>query len=106
MLDEQPATMAESPDTFALALWGELDIARDDELRAHVAAFRRSLARDVVIDLTQVDFMDSTGLTALILLQHIAGDRGGQVRLTGAGLAARRVLEVSGVASLMTIVPE
>jgi anti-sigma B factor antagonist len=47
---------------------GELDIARVDEFRAALSATIREGAAAVVVDLSEVSFIDSSGLGALVEL--------------------------------------
>lgn len=89
---------------FIVALSGDVDIARTQELSEFVAAFRRSSAVDVVVDLVCVEFMDSTGLMAMASLRAIAQQRGGTVRLVGPCRPVRRILDVSGFGALCEIV--
>jgi anti-anti-sigma factor len=89
---------------FTIMLFGEVDIARGEELATLVDDFRHSGSRDVDVDLTAVEFLDSTGLSAVSRLRDIAADRGGTVRLLSPRPAVRRVLEVSGVTNLCEII--
>jgi anti-anti-sigma factor len=54
-------------DATVLALCGELDIASAPGLERALDEFGASIPRRLVIDLTDVTFMDSTGLRALLL---------------------------------------
>ena len=49
----------------------------------------------VVVDLSEVDFMDSTGLSALVVAYRQAGEIGSSVVVAGAQPAVRRVLEIT-----------
>ena len=99
-LPARPASM------FTVTLVGDVDIARDAELLELVAAFRRSAASDVEVDLTGVEFMDSTGLMAMSRLRAIARQRGGRVRLLHPARPVRRILDVSGFGTLCEIVTD
>jgi anti-sigma B factor antagonist len=88
---------------FEAVLVGEVDLSREDELRQILMDFRRSDAADAVVDLTAVTFMDSAGVGGLVSILTTAQGRGGTVTLTGPSAAARRVLEVTGLASRFTI---
>ena len=58
-------TEATSPNEVTLRLHGDLDIVTVARLRAEVAAHAAD-ARDVVVDLSDVAFIDSTGLVLLM----------------------------------------
>ncbi len=51
----------------------------------------------LAVDLTGVRFMDSTGIRALIDADQLAVRHGGRLRVSAAGPAPRRALEVAGV---------
>ena len=93
-----------SEDVFRLALSGEIDIGRDAELSALVDAFLDSGSQDVLLDLSAVEFLDSSGLSALSRLRAIAVGRGGMLRLLAPQAPVRRVLDVSGVSNVCEII--
>ena len=90
--------------TFVIVLDGDVDIARRPLLQQHVRDFRASRSTDVDIDLSRVEFLDSTGLAAIFRLRRIAVARGGRVRLLSPSRPVRRILEVSGAGDLVDIV--
>jgi len=101
---QPPSPAPTERDAFLVALTGDVDIARKSELAGLVSEFRRSGAADVDIDLTAVEFMDSTGVGAIFALRRLAVERGGDVRIAHPSRAVRRVLDVSGVSGLCEIV--
>lgn len=82
---------------------GEIDLATAPELRH---AFDLALAagvRELDLDLTEVEFIDSSGLGAILrACRHLEGS--GRVRLIGPLPHVRRMLELSGVPQLVEIV--
>jgi anti-sigma B factor antagonist len=83
-----------------IALHGEFDIASaDDASRALQELLRRDLDA-VVIDLSGLDFMDSTGVKFLVDGRDTARARGVRLTLVPGGDPVRRVLTVSGVTAL------
>jgi len=52
---------------------------------------------ELVVDLSQVTFLDSTGIRALIDAEQALARRGGRLVVCGATGVARRCLEVTGV---------
>ena len=83
-----------------LCLAGEIDMSTAPDLRAAALAALHHHGPNLNLDLTQVDFMDSTGLEALMSTRRRANLGGGRLRLIDPGHTVLRVLEVSGVASL------
>jgi anti-anti-sigma factor len=83
-----------------LALHGEFDIASaDDAGRALQELLRRDLDA-VVIDLSGLAFIDSTGVKFLVDGRDTARARGVRLTLVQGGDPVRRVLMVSGVTAL------
>ena len=89
-VDEQSA----GADTYTVVLTSEVDFGRADELRRLADAFRDSGARDVVVDLGQVTFFDSTGLAFLVSLSKGVAPRGGTVVLLSPQEQVVRVLRL------------
>ncbi|MBU2667505.1 STAS domain-containing protein [Actinoplanes bogorensis] len=84
---------------------GELDInARDDLREAIVGALRAHTT--VTVDLTEVSFIDSEALGALIDGYNEAVALGAGYRVVGAGGSVARVLTVSGAQALFDGAPE
>ena len=81
-----------------IEVFGELDLATAPRLCARLDAARGQRVRRVVVDLTGVDFCDSTGLRALMgastELRH-AGGKLAVVLLPDGGVA--RLFEVTGI---------
>lgn len=78
---------------------GEVDLATEPAL---VAAQDEVAAHDephVYVDLTEVDFLDSSGVAALAGLQRHARERRGHFVLSAAGPIVQRVLELTGLAA-------
>jgi anti-sigma B factor antagonist len=81
---------------IVVRLAGELDLYNVDEVRdALIEACRRRPDR-VVVDLSEVEFMDSTALGALIEAERQVAQTNG-FALAAPGLQARRALETSGL---------
>jgi anti-anti-sigma factor len=87
--------LAEHGDALVLSLAGELDLADAPALRE---ALRRAVERSpkrLVVDLTEVTFVDSTILGALVEARSKLG--GDAFALAAPGLEVQRALEVSGL---------
>lgn len=78
---------------------GELDIASAPTLRDELAAVITAQPRPRVVccDLTDVTFMDSTALSALVFAHETAAMGGQQFCLAGARASVHRVLELTQV---------
>ena len=86
-----------------LEIAGELDIATVPHVRAALAAEPLASAAAVVVDLTGLTFMDSTGLSALIELSHDLASRAGRMAIACPEGPARLLLDVTGVAEQLSV---
>jgi anti-anti-sigma factor len=90
--------------THIVAAAGELDIATAPRLVVRLDAARRTAARGVIVDLSALEFCDSTGLRALIGAQaeaRAARRRFGVVCRPGSGVA--RLFEIAGAAETLEL---
>lgn len=74
---------------------GEIDIANANDLMQELADAVHAHQCRVIADLTQVTFMDSTGLNALVLARRRAEAGGGELRLVGACGVVRKLLHLT-----------
>src|SRR4051794_29802743 len=84
--------------TCFVRLTGEIDIlvAREiDELGE--AMIETTSASEVVIDMADVTFLDSTGLGALIGMRNAALSRDLPLRIAGAPPRVKRILTITGM---------
>jgi anti-sigma B factor antagonist len=92
--------VSEDARSARLALHGEFDI---DSADSATRALDELLGRDldaVVVDLSGLDFMDSTGVKFLVDARETAHDLGVKLSVVHGGDPVRRVLTVSGVTAL------
>ena len=83
-----------------LVLHGELDIATAPELVEILHRMRRQ-NHAVVLDLAEITFMDSTGLTTLMDAHLAAEGNGWPFEIRRASPAVRRVFDLAGVGRLL-----
>jgi len=60
-------------------------------------------AREIVVDLSGMDFIDSTGLGVFVGALKRAREGGGGIELRGLKPSARKVFEITGLSSAFTI---
>ncbi|GAA3085856.1 STAS domain-containing protein [Streptomyces roseofulvus] len=87
--------------TAVLTVSGELDMETADRLREVLAEQFGQGRRRVVLDLSALDFMDSSGLNVLIQAVIRAREAGGDLYLAGPTPAVRRILEITGVTTTL-----
>ncbi len=89
-------------DTAVLRLAGDLDMnARDEVQDAMLAAVAEARCGQLVVDLGDVEFLDSEAMNAMLGGCTAAAGNGVGVRLTGARGMVHRVLTISGVLELV-----
>jgi anti-anti-sigma factor len=76
---------------------GEIDISTADRLEEVLRQLSSTSPSDVAIELTEVTFIDSTGVNAIIAAHRALDRRGRTLRVLGASGAARRLFEITGV---------
>ena len=66
---------------YPVVLAGDIDYARKDELDAIAAGFESAAATNARVDMREVTFLDSRGLSFLVHLRNAADARGGHVEI-------------------------
>jgi anti-sigma B factor antagonist len=85
-------------DTAIVQVGGDIDLSTVEQLQRQItAAVDTDEASSVVIDLSHVAFMDSTGINALLKGRRLADDRGKKYQIAGASGLVRHVLDLTGV---------
>lgn len=82
-------------DEVVLALRGELDLTSAPVFERELVAAESSNPRRVVIDLSGLEFMDSTGLRALLIARERAQENGHELALRRGPRQVQRVLELT-----------
>jgi anti-sigma B factor antagonist len=86
-------------------LGGTLDIATSPTLRAALLEAADRAKHEIVVDLTQLEFLDSTGLGALIGAHKRAAEHGGSVRLVAHEGQILRLLRITGLLDVFSVYP-
>lgn len=92
-------------DVVTLALEGELDLSVIQNAEVALdAAEREDGVREVVLDLTQLSFIDSTGLRFIISADSRSRRGGYVLRLIAGNDRVRRILRLTGLDERLNIV--
>jgi anti-sigma B factor antagonist len=86
-------------------LTGSLDIATSPTVRASLIEASERGDHRIIVDLTRVEFLDSTGLGALIGAQRRATEFGGDVRLVVKEGQILRLLRITGLLRVLSVYP-
>lgn len=84
-------------DRVTVAPVGPLDLATSPSLAEALAAAQAPGVVEIVVDLTEVDFLDSAGIAALIRGSRELAKAGCPLYLCGANGSAAKVLEITNV---------
>src|SRR5437016_4644766 len=92
-----------NPGTAVLTVRGEIDTLTAPAFTAATDELLAASEEVLVMDLTEVRFLASSGLAVLITAAHRAEDRGMRLRLVISSRAVRRPLEITGTAALFDL---
>lgn len=93
---------ADTAEIAVLKLTGELDIASAPLLERAMEGLDNPSQRRVLIDLSELSFMDSTGLRALLRARELVAESDRELTLRDGPRQVRRVFELSGTAEAFT----
>lgn len=98
----------EIPDTdvdgwTVVAASGEIDVAAAPEFRARLTDLVEGGAARLVVDLEDVDFIDSTGLGVLVGAVRRARSAGGDLRVVCTNARILKVFDITGLDNVFTI---
>jgi anti-sigma B factor antagonist len=94
-VDELQVTIVEEPEGARIETRGDLDLGGADALNAALAEVEERGLRRVTLDVSRLDFMDSTGLQVILDADLRAAGAGHELVVIVGDGAARRVLELA-----------
>jgi anti-sigma B factor antagonist len=80
-----------------------LDLATAPSLRAALVEAANEGKHDIIVDLTELEFLDSTGLGALIGAHRRALENNGRVRLIVREGPIQRLLNITGLMRIFAV---
>lgn len=96
----------ESAEAVVLEVEGRLTAAVAPQLRAEVSDLVAAGRTRLVVDLAKVDFIDSSGLGALIGALKATRVAGGDLRIAAAGEQVRQVLRLTNLDRVLHVYPD
>ena len=84
-----------------LELAGDLDVHGRAAFEEALEAVVEAGARCIAVDVTDLDFVDASGVGVLVGARHRAGRRGAALVVRGSHGPVRRVLDLTGVAGYL-----
>jgi anti-sigma B factor antagonist len=103
--DHLKIAVSEEDDRVVLALDGELDMASAPLLERAVEGVEVATKPTVVLDLHELEFIDSTGLRIILSARQRCGERGQQLAVTEGSEQVERLLSVTGMAAHLRTMP-
>jgi anti-anti-sigma factor len=104
-MDDQTYSLTAEPGdadgSVVLKIRGDLDITARDDLTATIAGLAGSGCEQLVVDLSEVTFIDSEALSGLLEGYAAARDQGARLTATGARGIVHRVLQLTGLLSVL-----
>jgi anti-sigma B factor antagonist len=91
--------------TVVLDLGGELDLAVAADLRTLLEGAAAEGPKLVVVDLTDVSFIDSTILREVLRAHHAIDGQGGRLVVAGPQPSVERLLQLTGTTEVFSIAP-
>lgn len=86
-----------------LTLAGEVDVSNVAEVREAGLKLLQSDTKRLVVDLSEVTYMDSSGLGMLVGLLKRVRESGGEVAIAGARERVGRLFEITGLKQVFSL---
>lgn len=89
--------------TIVVRVTGELDAATASEVEDAIRQTSADSTERVVVDFTDLEFIDSSGLSVLVAAHKRLGTVGASLELRGAQPSVARVFAIAGLDKVLTI---
>jgi anti-sigma B factor antagonist len=103
---ELKVTTRSQGDHTVISVAGEIDLYTAPRLQSELMTALTASPARLIVDMSRVDFCDSTGINVLLAAHRQARERGGELQLAGPGSATRKVLQVTGLESVFTVLDD
>lgn len=96
-------TVSGDAQTCEIRLLGELDMSTAPQFRDELLRLAEAGSPQITVDLTELAFIDSTGLSVLITGLKRVRQQGGDMALRSPSPSTRKVLEITGLHEVFSI---
>ncbi len=86
-----------------VSVYGEVDLYTAPRLQTELAALVRDGVSRLVVDMSGVEFCDSTGMNVLLSAMKRLREHGGSLELAAPRSAVRRILQVTGLDTVFSV---
>ncbi|MEV4300079.1 STAS domain-containing protein [Microbispora rosea] len=98
-----PVSAPVADHVLVVALDGALDYTNAELLRRDVEAILVAEHRELVLDLSDLGFCDSTGIRILLSIRKLMQERDGAVTLAGPNARLARIFKLTGLINAFTV---
>ncbi|MEU8057107.1 STAS domain-containing protein [Microbispora bryophytorum] len=98
-----PVSAPVADHVLVVALDGSLDYTNAERLRQDVEAALGEEHRELVLDLSGMDFCDSTGIRILLSVRKLLQERDGAVTMASLNARLARIFKLTGLTSAFTL---
>jgi anti-anti-sigma factor len=102
-VDELRISVTAGPAHTLVTLAGECDLHTGRQLRDVLTSEVTRGARRVILDLSELSFMDSTGMQVLLSVWTVLNVRGGALALVAPQPVVARILELTGADQYISV---
>lgn len=95
-----------SPEPDVLAIAGEVDLHRSPEVKERLNPLIEQKRPSVVVDLSEVSYIDSSGLALLIEAMQRVQSYGGKLALCGIRENVKAIFEIARLDQVFRIFPD
>ncbi|MFD3517561.1 STAS domain-containing protein [Streptomyces sp. NPDC058657] len=103
---ELTVTVRERPGGTVLAVAGDLDFDNSPRLRSALVRLPLSPGQLLVLDLSELTFFDSTGITMLIVARKLALAAGADIVVSGVGPMVAKIFRITGLDEVFRAFPD
>jgi anti-sigma B factor antagonist len=90
--------------TSCLRLMGEFDLACSEQFHQHLRDLLRSRPEAVIVDLSGLDFIDSSGLRMVVEAESLCRESGLEYGVIAGTGQARRVFDLTGMNEIVPVI--
>jgi anti-sigma B factor antagonist len=90
-------------DVHVVRIAGEVDMSHEEELRGELRAAVAAEPKGIVVDLTECEFIDSSGIRALLLSRKAQHSEDGELLAIAA--SSEQILRILSVMGLDRVIP-
>lgn len=94
-------TIREDSSTITITIIGPMELHSIKEFQNKVIELETAAPRDIVLDIKEVEYIDSTGISVLITLNRQQKKNGKSLKIINASQRVANLLELSSLSDLL-----